>query len=122
MFDEGAKDLYLKPSMLHSVAANTEHPEASAMLVDFLINSEESGQIFGTNRGLPASTVALEAAELDELSEQIKQYEADIADRLRRPALCRSSATARSMQVPRARQGARLRHRDGRRGRQPVLH
>ena len=82
MFDEGAKDLYLKPSMLHSVAANTEHPEASAMLVDFLINSEESGQIFGTNRGLPASTVALEAAELDELSEQIKQYEADIADRL----------------------------------------
>ncbi|MGO1267234.1 MAG: ABC transporter substrate-binding protein [Microbacterium gubbeenense] len=82
VFDEGAKDLYLKPSMLHSVAANTEHPEASAMLVDFLINSEESGQIFGTNRGLPASTVALEAAELDELSEQIKQYEADIADRL----------------------------------------
>lgn len=82
VFEEGAKDLYLKPSMLHSVAANTDHPEASAMLVDFLINSEESGQIFGTDRGLPASTVALEAAELDDLSEQIKQYETDIEDRL----------------------------------------
>lgn len=82
VFEEGAKDLYLKPSMLHSVAKSTDHPEASAMLVDFLINSEESGKIFGTNRGLPASTVALEAAELDDLSQQIKDYEASIADRL----------------------------------------
>ncbi|WP_105566484.1 ABC transporter substrate-binding protein [Microbacterium halophytorum] len=81
-FEEDAKDLYLKPSMLHAVAEGTEHPEASAMLVDFLINSEESGEVFGTNRGLPASTVALEAAELDELSTQIKDYEASIADRL----------------------------------------
>ncbi|HLS93628.1 MAG TPA: ABC transporter substrate-binding protein [Microbacterium sp.] len=82
VFEEGAQDLYLKPSMLHSVAATTDHPEAAAMLVDFLVNSEESGEIFGTNRGLPASTTALEAAELDELSQQIKDYEESIADRL----------------------------------------
>lgn len=80
--EEGAKDLYLKPSMLHSIAANTEHPEAAATLVDFLINSPESGEIFGTNRGLPASETALAAAELDPLSEQVKEYEASIADRL----------------------------------------
>ncbi|MFT4156954.1 MAG: extracellular solute-binding protein [Microbacterium sp.] len=79
---EGAKDLYLKPSMLHAIAANTEHPEAAATLVNFLINSPESGKIFGTNRGLPASETALEAAELDPLSTQIKEYEASIADRL----------------------------------------
>ncbi|WP_110589479.1 ABC transporter substrate-binding protein [Microbacterium suaedae] len=82
ILEEGAKDLYLKPSMLHSVAATTEHPEASAMLVDFLINSEDSGEVFGTNRGLPASSVALEAASLDELSTQVKDYEASIQDRL----------------------------------------
>lgn len=79
---EGSKDLYLKPSMLHAISAETEHPEAAATLVDFLINSPQSGEIFGTNRGLPASQTALEGAELDPLSEQIKEYEESIADRL----------------------------------------
>ena len=80
--EEGAKDLYLKPSMLHTISANTEHPEAAATLVNFLVNSPQSGEIFGTNRGLPASETALEAAELDPLSQQVKDYEASIADRL----------------------------------------
>lgn len=80
--EEGAKDLYLKPSMLEAVSAKTKHPEAAATLVNFLINSPESGEIFGTNRGLPASETALAAAELDPLSQQVKDYEASIADRL----------------------------------------
>ncbi|MFK4806876.1 ABC transporter substrate-binding protein [Microbacterium sp. ZW CA_36] len=80
--EEGAKDLYLKPSMLHTISASTEHPEAAATLVNFLVNSPESGEIFGTNRGLPASETALAAAELDPLSQQVKDYEASIADRL----------------------------------------
>lgn len=75
-------DLYLKPSMLHAIASTTEHPEAAATLVDFLVNSPESGEIFGTNRGLPASTTALEAADLDAFSQKIADYEASIADRL----------------------------------------
>ena len=68
--------------MLHSISANTDHPEAAATLVNFLVNSPESGEIFGTNRGLPASETALAAAELDPLSQQVKDYEASIADRL----------------------------------------
>ena len=80
--EEGAKDLYLKPSMLHTISANTEHPEAAATLVNFLVNSPQSGEIFGTNRGLPASETQLEGAELDPLSQQVKDYEASIADRL----------------------------------------
>ncbi|MFK4761135.1 ABC transporter substrate-binding protein [Microbacterium sp. ZW T5_45] len=79
---EGAKDLYLKPSMLHTISAKTEHPEAAATLVDFLVNSPEAGKIFGTNRGLPASETALEAADLDTMSQQVKDYEESIADRL----------------------------------------
>ena len=79
---EGAKDLYLKPSMLHTISAKTEHPEAAATLVNFLVNSPESGEIFGTNRGLPASETALEAAELDPMSQLVKDYEESIADRL----------------------------------------
>ncbi|WP_448003571.1 ABC transporter substrate-binding protein [Agromyces bauzanensis] len=80
--EEGAKDLYLKPSMLHSISASTDHPEAAATLVDFLVNSPEAGAIFGTNRGLPASETMLEGAELDPLGQQIRDYEASIADRL----------------------------------------
>ncbi|WP_137845504.1 extracellular solute-binding protein [Microbacterium sp. 2FI] len=80
--EEGAKDLYLKPSMLHTISANTEHPEAAATLLNFLVNSPQSGEIFGTNRGLPASETALAAAELDPLSQQVKDHEAAIADRL----------------------------------------
>ncbi|MDD7928768.1 ABC transporter substrate-binding protein [Microbacterium thalli] len=80
--EEGAKDLYLKPSMLHTISESTEHPEAAATLVNFLVNSPQSGEIFGTNRGLPASETALEAADLDPLSQQVKDYEEGIADRL----------------------------------------
>ncbi|REJ07492.1 extracellular solute-binding protein [Microbacterium bovistercoris] len=80
--EEGAKDLYLKPSMLHAISAKTKHPEAAATLVNFLINSPESGEIFGTNRGLPASETALAAADLDPVAQQIKDYEESISDRL----------------------------------------
>jgi len=79
---EGAKDLYLKPSMLHTISATTEHPEAAATLVNFLINSPEVGAIFGTSRGLPASETQLEGAKLDGLDAQIRDYEESIADRL----------------------------------------
>jgi multiple sugar transport system substrate-binding protein len=80
--EEGAKDLYLKPSMLHSIASTTEHPEAAATLVNFLVNSPEAGAIFGTNRGLPASETMLEGADLDPLGQQIRDYEESISDRL----------------------------------------
>ena len=83
--EPGAKDLYFKSAMLHTIAASTEHPTASAMLVDFLVNSPEVGRIFGTNRGLPASQSQLEGVELGELETQIRDYEASIADRIGDP-------------------------------------
>jgi multiple sugar transport system substrate-binding protein len=79
---EGGNDLYLKASQMYSIATNSEHPAAAATLIDFLINSPESGEIFGTNRGLPASETARDAADLDEMSQKIADYEASIADRL----------------------------------------
>ncbi|WP_150307251.1 ABC transporter substrate-binding protein [Planctomonas psychrotolerans] len=79
---EGAKDLYVKPSMLHTIAATTEHPEEAATLLNFLVNSPEVGAAFGTNRGLPASETQLEGIELDGLDAQIRDYEESISDRL----------------------------------------
>ncbi|MFK4761128.1 ABC transporter substrate-binding protein [Microbacterium sp. ZW T5_45] len=80
--EEGGKDLFLKASQMYSIAANSDHPAAAATLIDFLVNSPESGEIFGTNRGLPASATARDAADLDELSQTIADYEASIAERL----------------------------------------
>lgn len=80
--EEGEKDLYQKASMLLSASAETEHPEAAATLIDFLVNDPVTGEIFGTNRGLPASETALEGAALEGINQQIADYEASISDRL----------------------------------------
>jgi len=80
--EEGSQDLYLKPSMLHTIAETTDHPEESALLVDFLVNSPEAAEIFGTNRGLPASETQLEGLGLEGLDAQIQDYEESIEDRL----------------------------------------
>jgi multiple sugar transport system substrate-binding protein len=80
--EEGAKDLYLKPAMMHAISAKTEHPEAAAVLVNFLINDPKAGEIFGTSRGLPASETALSGATLDTLGQAIADYEESVADRL----------------------------------------
>lgn len=81
----GAKDLYQKPSMLHSISAKTKHPKEAALLVDFLINSPEAGAAFGTNRGLPASKTQLDGVKLEGLGKQVADYEASIASRLGPP-------------------------------------
>ncbi|MFV0632631.1 ABC transporter substrate-binding protein [Demequina sp.] len=79
---EGTKDLYQKPSMLHAIAATTDNAAESAMLVDFLVNSPEVGAVFGTNRGLPASSAMRDGITFEGLDEQIRAYEESIADRL----------------------------------------
>lgn len=80
--EEGAKDLYLKVSQMYSISSKSDHPEAAATLIDFLVNSPESGEIFGTNRGVPASATARDAASFDGIAATIVDYEASIADRL----------------------------------------
>ncbi len=66
---------YLKPSMLLSASARTEHPEEVAMFIDFLINDPEAGRILGGNRGIPATNAQREAAELTEVEQAVVDYE-----------------------------------------------
>lgn len=47
--------MYLKPAMFYSVSSQTEHPEAAAKFVDFLINDVSAAEIMLTDRGLPAN-------------------------------------------------------------------
>lgn len=43
----------LQTAMFFSAAAQSEHPEEAAMLIDFLVNSEEAADVLETERGLP---------------------------------------------------------------------
>lgn len=75
--EDGEKHMFAKPTMQLSIGANTAHPEEAAMLVDFLINDPEAGQIIGTDLGVPASEGRLDALEVEEggLDERVIEYE-----------------------------------------------
>lgn len=47
--------MFLKPAMAISMSASTPHPEEAALFIDWMINSEEAGEIILSDRGLPAN-------------------------------------------------------------------
>lgn len=47
--------MWLQASQLYTVNARTEHPEAAAKLIDFLVNDPAAGAAIGTDRGIPAN-------------------------------------------------------------------
>ncbi len=57
---EGAQTLgwYTKPATMYAISANTEYPEESARLLDFLLNSKEMAQLQGVEKGIPISKAA----------------------------------------------------------------
>jgi multiple sugar transport system substrate-binding protein len=53
--DTGKLGQYAKPAMMFSIAQRSEHKEAAAKLINFLIGDPEAGAILGMSRGLPAN-------------------------------------------------------------------
>jgi multiple sugar transport system substrate-binding protein len=49
----GVSGVAVLPSQFWAIASETEHPEASALLVDWLLNQPEPAKIILANRGLP---------------------------------------------------------------------
>ena len=60
--DLGGKEtgVFTKISMLYAINAKSKHPREAALLMNFLLNDPEGIEIIGTQRGVPASKVALE--------------------------------------------------------------
>ena len=60
--DLGGKEtgVFTKISMLYAINAKSKHPREAALLMNFLLNDSEGIEIIGTQRGVPASKVALE--------------------------------------------------------------
>lgn len=63
---------WYKASMLWSVSAQTEHPDAAAALVDFLINNEAAVKIIKAERGLPPN-LDMRALIIDDLDPSDKK-------------------------------------------------
>ena len=76
------QDLYRQAGLQVAISADTEHPEAAALWLDFVVNSEEAGEIFGTTLGFPASETKLAGATLEGADAQVAEYLESVADRI----------------------------------------
>ena len=66
---------YAKPATMYAISNKTDHPKESAMLLDFLLNSEEMARLQGVEKGVPVSVSARACLEENEMLTGI-QYEA----------------------------------------------
>ncbi|MGR0220726.1 ABC transporter substrate-binding protein [Agromyces sp. ZXT2-6] len=80
--DPDGKDLYRQAGLQMAISADTEHPEAAAMWLDFVVNSEEAGEVFGTTLGFPASETKLAGTTLEGVDAQVAEYLDSVADRI----------------------------------------
>lgn len=80
--EPGGKDLYRQAGLQVAISADTEHPEAAAMWLDFVVNSEEAGEVFGTTLGFPASETKLAGTTLEGVDAQVAEYLESVADRV----------------------------------------
>ena len=66
---------YAKPATMYAISANTDYPKEAAMLLDFLLNSEEMAKLQGVEKGVPVSKAARRCLEENDMLTGI-QYEA----------------------------------------------
>lgn len=64
---------WTKQGTFVSVSANTEHPEACAKLINYLVNNEDAAKIMGLDRGVPANPDMAKAIE-SQLSDGDKRF------------------------------------------------
>ncbi|WP_150461596.1 ABC transporter substrate-binding protein [Nesterenkonia ebinurensis] len=74
--DTGLVGADVSPSQFWSINAGTEHPQAAAMLMDFMLNNHEVAEIIKDDRGLPFNPEILETVQplLDPASADAAEY------------------------------------------------
>jgi multiple sugar transport system substrate-binding protein len=82
--DNGA---FYKSSMFWSVSSRSEHPEEAAMFLDFIVNSEEAGEILLAERAVPPNGEIREAIgeQLSDADTRAVAFIEDIADEIEGP-------------------------------------
>ncbi|WP_258724458.1 ABC transporter substrate-binding protein [Cellulomonas sp. NS3] len=76
--------MYFKPAMYYSIAKSSKHPQAAAQFIDFLVNSEEAGEILLSDRGLPANLEVREAVKpkFSPVDQQAADFLSDLQDEI----------------------------------------
>ncbi|UFU07197.1 ABC transporter substrate-binding protein [Ruania halotolerans] len=78
---EHGSGMWLQASQLYTISSGTEHPEAAARLVDFLVGSTEAAEHIGTDRGIPSNPEIREFLAAEGLEENT-QIEFDFIERV----------------------------------------
>ncbi len=73
--DGNLQSWYAKPATMYAIRKDIEHPEEAAMLLDYLLNSDEMASYQQIEKGIPISSSQREYLEENELLEGI-QYDA----------------------------------------------
>lgn len=82
--DATTRKAWYKASMLWSVSATTQNPEAAVELINWIVNSPDAGAIELAERGIPANTEVAESisADLSENQQRVLQFINDIVPEL----------------------------------------
>ncbi|MGW0820281.1 ABC transporter substrate-binding protein [Streptomyces sp. NPDC002845] len=85
--EDGTPGQYFKPSMFMGIAADTDHPEQAAQLIDFMLNDREAAKILGATRGIPVNESVQEeiASDLKDFDKTIYDYQATVEGKLNAP-------------------------------------
>ncbi len=84
MADAKRSGWYVKPASFYSISKHTEHPEAAAKLLDFLVNGSEMAKLQGLEKGVPVSTQARDALDSSgslsgiQVDSEAAMYESDV--------------------------------------------
>ncbi|MBV7694721.1 ABC transporter substrate-binding protein [Streptomyces sp. TRM70350] len=85
--EDGTPGQYFKPSMFMGIAANTEHPEEAARLIDFMLNDPGAARVLGATRSMPVNETLREeiAPDLTDFDKVIYEYQATVEGKLNAP-------------------------------------
>lgn len=72
---------YAKPASMYVISSNTEHPKEAALLLDFLVNSQEMAVLQGLEKGVPVSSSAKSALESAGMLNGIQIQAQDVVDK-----------------------------------------
>ncbi|MFN8371346.1 MAG: extracellular solute-binding protein [Anaerolineae bacterium] len=72
---DGVQGLSIRPSQFEAVTANSAHPEAAAMFLDFFVNDVEANRVLNGERGVPINSLVLAALQEDAAAPQAAIYD-----------------------------------------------
>lgn len=73
---------YAKPASMYVISSNTKHPTEAALLLDFLVNSEEMALLQGMEKGVPVSSRAKGALEGADMLKGIQTEAQSVMDNM----------------------------------------